>query len=97
MRSVEERQDELRRIDLWLQQHPMQSNLIAVVMGLLLFAFCNVVLDPPDSTASQLFCCLLVVLLAFETIVLILPGKWREKIGALQFGLRWGDWMRLRR
>ena len=89
MRSVEERPAELRRIDLWLQQHPTQSNLIAVAMGLLFFAFCRVVLDPPDGPASQLFCCLLVVLLTFETIVLMLPDKWREKIGALQSGPRW--------
>jgi hypothetical protein len=88
MKSVEERQDELRRIDLWLQQHPMQSNLIAVVMGLLFFAFCKVVLDPPDGPASQLFCCFLVVLLTFETIVLLLPERWRCRISELQFGPR---------
>jgi hypothetical protein len=91
MKSVEERQGELRRIDLWLQQHPMQSNLIAVVMGLLLFAFCKVVLDSPDGPASQLFCCILVTLLWFEMVLLVLSERWRWRISELQFGPRRGD------
>jgi hypothetical protein len=37
----------------------------------------------------QIFSCVLVVLLWFESIVLVLPERWREKIGALQFGPRW--------
>jgi hypothetical protein len=42
-------------------------------------------LDPPG-VPMQTFSCVLVVLLLFENVVLLLPERWREKIGALQFG-----------
>jgi hypothetical protein len=45
-------------------------------------------LDPPG-VPMQIFSCVLVVLLWFESIVLLLPERWREKIGALQFGASW--------
>ncbi len=45
-------------------------------------------IDPP-SAAIQLFSCLVVVLLTFETIVLFLPEEWRLRISELQFGPGW--------
>jgi hypothetical protein len=36
-----------------------------------------------------LFVCILAVFLWFELIVFLLPDRWREKIGALQFGPAW--------
>ena len=45
-------------------------------------------IDPPSSV-EQLFASIISVLLLFETIVLVLPEKWREKICALQFGKKW--------
>jgi hypothetical protein len=33
--------------------------------------------------------CILAVFLWFELIVFLLPDRWREKIGALQFGPAW--------
>jgi hypothetical protein len=74
MKSVEERQAELRRIDLWLQQHPTQSNLIALATGLFFGVF-SLALDSAPGPALQLFTCILAVLLWFETIVLILPER----------------------
>jgi hypothetical protein len=44
--------------------------------------------DPPN-TAEQLFACIVLVLLWFETIVLLLPERWRWKISELQFGPSW--------
>jgi hypothetical protein len=44
--------------------------------------------DPPGMV-EQLLACILVVLLTFETIVLVLPEKWRDRISALQFGPKW--------
>jgi hypothetical protein len=82
MKSVEERQDELRRIDLWLQQHPMQSNLIAVVIGLLFFAFCKVVLDSP-----QVFAFWIAYLLLLSILVRVLPQTWTRRIEQIAFHL----------
>jgi len=45
-------------------------------------------IDPPGPV-FQLLVCIVAVLLWFETIVFVLPEKWREKIGALQFGPSW--------
>ena len=45
-------------------------------------------IDPP-STVEQLFACILSVLLLFETVVLVLPEKWRDRISQLQFGPHW--------
>jgi hypothetical protein len=45
-------------------------------------------LDPP-STIEQLFACIFSTLLLFEMIVMILPERWQEQIGALQFGPQW--------
>ncbi len=45
-------------------------------------------IDPPGPV-EQLFASILVTLLLFETIVLLLSERWREKIGALQFGPSW--------
>jgi hypothetical protein len=45
----------------------------------------DIPIDPP-SVPMQIFGCVLVVLLLFEATVLLLPKRWREKIGALQFG-----------
>jgi hypothetical protein len=45
MKSVEGRQAELLKSDLWLQQHPTQSKLIALAIGLLFFGICSYVLD----------------------------------------------------
>jgi hypothetical protein len=36
-----------------------------------------------------LFVCILATLLWFELIVFLLPERWREKIGELQFGPAW--------
>jgi hypothetical protein len=44
--------------------------------------------DPP-STFLLLYSCVVEVLLTFETIVLVLPEQWRDRISALQFGPRW--------
>ncbi len=46
-------------------------------------------LDPPG-VVFQIFLCVLVPLLWFETILLFLPEKWRRKVSAWQFGARWG-------
>ena len=48
----------------------------------------DVPLDPPGP-AFQLVVCILFVFVWFETIVMFLPERWREKIGALQFGPSW--------
>jgi len=45
-------------------------------------------IDPP-SVAYQLFVCILFVVAWFEMVAILLPERWREKIGALQFGPRW--------
>ncbi len=45
-------------------------------------------IDPPG-VAFQILSCIVFVLLWFETIVFVLPERWREKIGALQFGPSW--------
>ena len=45
-------------------------------------------LDPPGP-AFQMLVCILFVVAWFEAIVQLLPERWREKIGALQFGPRW--------
>ncbi len=45
-------------------------------------------LDPPGPV-FQFFVCLLLPLLRFEMTVLLLPERWREKIGVLQFGPGW--------
>ena len=92
MKSTEDRQAELRRMDLWLRQHPARSKLIAFVIGLLFFGLCTLVLDSPSSAsgaAFQIFACVLVVPLWIETVVLILPERWRQRIFELQFGPRW--------
>jgi len=44
--------------------------------------------DPP-SLFLQLYWCIVCVLLTFETIVLFLPEKWRDRISQLQFGPHW--------
>jgi hypothetical protein len=43
----------------------------------------------PPSTVEQLFACIISVLLLFETVVLVLPEKWRDRISVLQFGPHW--------
>ena len=48
----------------------------------------DVPLDPPGPV-FQLLVCILFVFVWFETIVMFLPERWREKIGALQFGAEW--------
>ena len=45
-------------------------------------------IDPP-SVPMQIFSCVVGVLLLFETIVMLLPERWREKISELQFGPSW--------
>jgi hypothetical protein len=74
-------------MDLWLQQHPTRSNLIALAIGLLFFGVFSLVSIPRP--ALQLFACILAALLWFETIVLILPERWRRKVSELQFGPSW--------
>jgi len=46
------------------------------------------IINPPGKV-ELLFVCILAVLLWFELIVFLLPERWREKIGALQFGPAW--------
>ncbi len=48
----------------------------------------DVPLDPPG-VPMQIFSCVIAVLLLFESIVLILPERWRWKISELQFGSCW--------
>jgi hypothetical protein len=43
----------------------------------------------PPGKVELLFVCILAVLLWFELIVFLLPDRWREKIGAWQFGPAW--------
>jgi len=43
----------------------------------------------PPSTIFQLFACILAMLLWFESIVFVLPEKWRDKFSELQFGPLW--------
>lgn len=45
----------------------------------------------PQSAAVQLFSCVVVVLLLFETIVLVLPENWQRRVSELQFGRRWAE------
>jgi hypothetical protein len=44
--------------------------------------------DPPGPV-EQLFACILATLLWFQSIVLILPEKWANRIYDLQFGPKW--------
>ncbi len=46
------------------------------------------IINPPGKV-ELLFLCILATLLWFELIVFLLPERWREKIGALQFGPAW--------
>ena len=52
----------------------------------------DVPLDPPGVVA-QLFTCFLVVCLWFETVVLLLPERWKRKVCELQFGPGWAAWV----
>jgi hypothetical protein len=46
-------------------------------------------LSPVFPVFELLFVCVLAVFLWFELIVFLLPERWREKIGELQFGPAW--------
>ncbi len=44
---------------------------------------------PPPSAADTFIGCLVLILLAVELVVEILPENWQQKVNQLRFGPRW--------